>query len=76
MKPLLQKVRETEEQLAASRTSLETVEKMLADQSIYTDPERAAELADLIKDQASHKSVIAVLEWEWMEASERLESAG
>ncbi len=75
LKPLLDKVRKIEEQLAASRTDLEALETTLADESIYTDPERKTELTGLIKEQTSLKSAIDALEWSWMEASEALEIA-
>jgi len=76
LKPLLDKVRDIERQLATSREKLEVVEKNLADESIYTDSERNTELADLVKNQATLKSAIDTLEWEWMEASEEVETAG
>ena len=75
LKPLLDKVRKIEKQLAARRTDLETLETTLADESIYTDPERKTELTGLIKEQTSLKSAIDALEWSWMEASEALEIA-
>jgi ATP-binding cassette subfamily F protein 3 len=76
LKPLLDKVRDIENQLATNREKLDTVEKTLADESIYTDSERNAELTDLVKSQATLKSAIGTLEWEWMEASEAVEIAG
>lgn len=76
LKPLLDKVRKIDRQLDSTRSELETVEKNLADEAIYTDPARNAELANFVKDQASLKSAIATLEWEWMEASEAVEKAG
>jgi len=75
LKPLFDKVRTIEQQLNTSRTELETLEKILADQAIYTDPGRKTELADLINEQSSLKSAIDTLEWNWMEASEALETA-
>jgi ATP-binding cassette subfamily F protein 3 len=75
LKPLLDKVRKIEEQLAARRNDLEALETTLADESIYTDPERKTELTGLIKEQTSLKSAIDALEWSWMEASEALEIA-
>ena len=69
-------MREIEKQLELSRQELDTVEKRLADETIYTDPDRKADLTDLMKDQASLKSAIDTLEWDWMEASETLEVAG
>jgi ATP-binding cassette subfamily F protein 3 len=75
LRPLIDKVRDIEKRLAASREKLGTVENSLADESIYTDPERHTDLAELVKDQASLKSAIDSLEWEWMEASEAVEMA-
>ena len=76
LKPLFDKVREIEKQLASSREELQSVEKSLTDETIYADPDRKDELTDLIKDQASLKSAIETLEWNWMVASEALEVAG
>ena len=74
LKPLIDKVRDIEKQLAAIREKLGTVENSLADENIYTDSERHTELADLVKDQASLRSAIESLEWEWVEASEAVET--
>ena len=76
LKPLLDKVRDIENQLATNRKELQAIEKTLADESIYADSERNAELTNLVKSQASLKSAIDTLEWEWMEASEAVETAG
>jgi ATP-binding cassette subfamily F protein 3 len=76
LKPLFDKVRETEKQLELNRKELSSVEKRLADEAIYTHPDRKAELTSLMKDQASLKSAIDTLEWDWMQASEALEVAG
>ena len=75
LKPLYDKVREIEKQLAATRTDLETLENRLAEEGIYKDPDRKGELTQLVKDQASLKSELEALEWSWMEASEALELA-
>ena len=42
---------------------------------MYTDPNRKDELTQLIQDQAAVKSAVESLEWEWLEASEKLEQA-
>jgi ATP-binding cassette subfamily F protein 3 len=76
LKPLTDKVRDIEKQLTANRRKLQTIETNLADETIYTNPNRKAELTDLVKDQASLKSVLSTLEWDWMQASEALEEAG
>ena len=69
-------MREIEKQLELKRKELDTVEKSLSDEAIYTRPDRKAELTGHMKDQVSLKSAIDALEWKWMEASEALEVAG
>jgi ATP-binding cassette subfamily F protein 3 len=75
LKPLHDKVREIDKALASSRSELAKLEARLADESIYTDPDRKDEVAQLVQDQATTKSTIESLEWEWLEASEKLEQA-
>jgi ATP-binding cassette subfamily F protein 3 len=75
LKPLHDKVREAEKALASNRSRLTDLEARLADESIYADPNRKDELTQLIQDQAAVKSTIESLEWEWLEASEKLEQA-
>jgi ATP-binding cassette subfamily F protein 3 len=75
LKPLLDKVRKIDTELSTSRDALDALELKLADERIYADPERKDELADIIREQTSLKSVIDSLEWNWMEASEALEAA-
>ena len=76
LKPLLDQVRDIEKQLESAREELLSVEKKLADESIYVDAERNAELSDLVKKQGLLKSAIDTLEWNWMEASEAVDKAG
>jgi ATP-binding cassette subfamily F protein 3 len=75
LKPLYDKVRDIEDQLASNKDELATVQERLADEAIYSDTERKSELAELIQEQASLKSAAETLEWNWMEASEALERA-
>jgi ATP-binding cassette subfamily F protein 3 len=75
LKPLYDKVRDIEKQLASIKSELESLEERLADETIYTNPERKSELAELVKAQVSLKSEVETLEWNWMEASEALETA-
>ena len=75
LKPLHDRVREVEKELAASRSRLTRLEARLADESIYADSDRKDELTQLIQDQATVKSIVESLEWEWLEASEELEKA-
>ena len=64
-----------EKALASNRTRLIELEARLADETMYTDPNRKDELTQLIQDQAAVKSAVESLEWEWLEASEKLEQA-
>ena len=75
LKPLYDKVRNIEKQLESIKSELESLEQRLADETIYTNPERKSELAELLKAQVSLKSEVETLEWTWMEASEALEVA-
>ena len=75
LKPLYDKVRQVEEQLALNRSRLDELDALLADESIYTDPGRKDELAELFKEQVAARSTVESLEWEWLEASENLEQA-
>jgi ATP-binding cassette subfamily F protein 3 len=73
LKPLLDRVREIEQRLAATRMELEILEKRLADETLYTDPGRREEMTGLIRQQGPIKALLETLEWEWLEASEALE---
>ena len=75
LKPLYDKVRDVEKELASSRARLSELEACLADASIYSDPERKDEMTQLVRDQADVKSSIETLEWDWLQASEELEKA-
>jgi len=75
LKPLTDKVRGVEQELAETRARLNELESRLADESIYQDPGRTDELKELIRAQAEAKSAIEALEWDWLEASEQLEQA-
>ena len=75
LKPLYDKVREIEKQLASIKSELESLDERLADETIYANPERKSELSELVKAQVSLKSEVEALEWNWMEASEALETA-
>ena len=75
LKPLQDKVRAVEKELASNRARLVEVEARLTDESMYTDPDRKDELTRLIQDQAAVRSKIESLEEAWLEASETLEQA-
>jgi ATP-binding cassette subfamily F protein 3 len=75
LKPLHDKVRDVEKELAAQRARLTELDELLTDESIYTDPSRKDEVARLVQDQGTARSAVESLEWEWLEASEELEQA-
>jgi len=64
-----------DKELTSNRSRLTELETRLADESIYADSSRKDELTQLVQDQAAAKSTIESLEWEWLEASEKLEQA-
>ena len=74
LKPMFDKVRDIEKQLASDRAEEESLEERLADETLYTDPKRQAELTELVQALAQAKSNIEALEWDWLEASEELET--
>jgi ATP-binding cassette subfamily F protein 3 len=75
LKPLADKVRAIDKQLAEHRMSLEMLEKQLSDESLYSDPARKEELSALVKTQGETRASLEALEWDWLTASERLEHA-
>jgi len=75
LKPLYDKVRDVEKDLAAFRIKLTELDARLADESIYIDASRKDELSQLVQDHAEAKLAIESLEWNWLEASEKLEQA-
>ena len=74
-KPLRDAVAKVEKALAVQRQRLAAFEEQLADESLYTDTGRKDELTRIVKEQAEAKAAIESLEWEWLEASEKLEQA-
>jgi ATP-binding cassette subfamily F protein 3 len=75
LKPLSDRVRSIEKQLSSHRKELDHISEVLGDESLYTDESRVTELTELVKKQATLKSSIDTLEWDWLEASEALENA-
>ena len=75
LKPFLDKVRAIEKQLESTRSELQAIEAQLADESIYADSDRNPQISELMQEQASIKSAIETLEWQWLEASEAAEKA-
>ena len=54
---------------------LSDYDNRLSDEALYADADRKDELKQLIEDQASVRSKLDTLEWQWLEASEALEKA-
>ena len=75
LKPLYDKIRDIETELASKRSALEALNSKLADESIYIDADRNDELSRLVQEQATVTSDIESLEWTWLEVSETLEEA-
>jgi len=75
LKPHMDTVRKLDKQMSVHRTNLAGIEQTLLDESLYTDAGRKEELTQLLLRQAALKSSLESLEWEWLEASEKLEEA-
>jgi ATP-binding cassette subfamily F protein 3 len=75
LKPHMDAVRKIEKQMNQRRTALTDLELGLLDETLYTDASRKTEMTDLLQSQAGLKSSLETLEWEWLEASEKLEEA-
>ena len=75
LKPLRDQVKKIEEELAVLRNQLAELDRRLSDESIYTDQDCKDELTELVRNQAEVRSGIESLEWQWLEASEKLEQA-
>ena len=75
LKPHTDKVRKIDQQMNRLRGELSGLEESLVDESLYTDTNRQAEMTELLQKQASIRSNLESLEWEWLEASEVLEKA-
>ena len=75
LKPYMDVVRKIDKQMSQKRSDLSGLEKLLAEESLYTDTSRKEEISSLLQQQAGLKSSLESLEWEWLEASESLEKA-
>jgi ATP-binding cassette subfamily F protein 3 len=75
LKPMYDKVRDIEKKLTSNRAEVDSLEKKLADETLYTDATRQAELTGFVQALAEAKSAIEALEWDWLEASEKLETS-
>lgn len=76
LKPLADKVRELERQLAACRAQMESLGGKLADPELYSNSGRTGEMTGLVREQAALRSRLDSLETQWLEASDALEAAG
>jgi ATP-binding cassette subfamily F protein 3 len=75
LKPYTDAVRKIDRQMIRHRTDLANIEKVLVDESLYTDASRKDEMKHLLQQQAELKSALETLEWDWLAASEKLEEA-
>jgi len=73
--PLRKRIRALEASMGDLRNELEQVEQHLADEALYTDPERKAELSALVERQGQARKELDELETGWLECSELYEQA-
>jgi ATP-binding cassette subfamily F protein 3 len=76
LKPYRDSVRIIEKQMNQHRDELAGLAISLNNESLYTEVARKKEMTTLLQQQAELKSTLETLEWEWLEASEKLEEAG
>ena len=76
LKPLTDRVRAIERDMAANRERLQDLEQLLADPALYSDPARRLEMEGLARARAELQTGLEALESSWLEASEALEQAG
>ncbi len=74
LQPLRDQIKRLERDLGEQKAALAQVEAELADNGLYTEPERRIELDELLQRQGQLRRSIDALETEWLEASERLEA--
>ena len=75
LKPHTDAVKKIDRQMNKHRADLNNIEQLLSEESLYTDASRKEEMTGLLLKQAELKSSLETLEWEWLEASEKLENA-
>jgi len=75
LKPHLDRVRQTERQMDQLKTELTQLDEQLTDETLYSDPGRIDEIRQWTRRQTELRTLIADLEWQWLEASEALEDA-
>jgi ATP-binding cassette subfamily F protein 3 len=75
LKPLLDRVREVERELARTRERLTALEARLADSGLYADAARKEELGAMLREQGDLRAGLESLEQQWLDASEALETA-
>jgi ATP-binding cassette subfamily F protein 3 len=75
LKPMYDRVRDIEKNLALNRAEMDSLETKLSDETLYADPTRQAELTGFVQALAEAKSAVEKLEWDWLEASETLEAS-
>jgi len=75
LKPHRDLVRNIDKLMKKHRSDLVGIEDKLHDESLYTDTSRKEEMTTLLQQQAELKSSLETLEWDWLEASEKLEEA-
>jgi ATP-binding cassette subfamily F protein 3 len=76
IRPLKEAIKKLDTRMARLQKELAGIDSRLADTTIYDEPGRSAELAQLLKDQGERKKQLAAAEEEWLETSERLEAVG
>ncbi|WP_444911803.1 ATP-binding cassette domain-containing protein [Microbulbifer sp. PAAF003] len=72
LKPLTNKLKNIERQMATAEKALAAVQEKLADEALYSGGQQE-EIARLNKEQSEQQELMEELEMEWLEISEKLE---
>lgn len=73
LRPLKRERDKIERDMSAAQAELENLEAALADEGLYQDSARKAELTDLLGRQGDTQSRLETLEQRWLEAEEAIE---
>ena len=75
LEPHLDSVRQIEQRMDKSKAELIQLDEKLSDEDLYSDPERVQDIREWGQRQTELRTLIADLEWQWLESSEKLEEA-
>jgi len=73
LKPLQNKLKRLTQAIEQTTSIIEKMDKMLAEPQLYNDPEKADEVAALMKERQEHQLNLEAQETDWMDTAEKME---